>query len=59
MSIRRGYWWLAGDAFNGPFETIKEAKADANHLAPSISISIRAMVELERTDEHGNWRTVH
>lgn len=59
MSTRRGYYWLAGDTFNGPFSTIKEAKADASQLAPAIEISIRAMVELERTDEHGNWRTVH
>lgn len=59
MAARRGYYWTGGGRFDGPFQTIKEAKENASQLAPSIEVSIRAMVELERTDKHGNWQTVH
>jgi hypothetical protein len=61
MSTRRGYYWIAEGTgvFDGPYQTIKEAKADAQQRAPSVTVSIRAMVELERTNDHGEWQTVH
>ena len=58
MSIRRGYYYLAGDHYDGPFQTIKDAKAEASKSVMK-EVSIRAMVVLEKRDEHGNWQTVH
>lgn len=60
MSVRRGYWFLTADGvFDGPFKTIKETKAAAAHIPPTVEVSIRAMVSLERRDEAGQWVTVH
>lgn len=57
MSVRRGYWYLAGEKFDGPFQTVREAKSDAlNHPG---EVTIRTMVVLEKRDEAGNWQTVH
>jgi hypothetical protein len=59
LSARRGYYWSAGDTFDGPYQTVKEAKADASQRAPSIDITIHTLVAVEKTDKHGNWETVH
>lgn len=61
MSIRRGYWFLAGETYDGPFQTIREAKEASSALNPATHphVSIRAMVALERRNERGEWQTVH
>jgi hypothetical protein len=59
VSIRRGYWYLAGEVFDGPFKTIKEAKEASTAIKNTTEVSIRAMIALERRDETGNWVTVH
>lgn len=61
MSIRRGYYFLAGDQYDGPFQTIAEAKRATLNVRQRMSdeVTIRAMVVLEKRDKHGNWQTVH
>ncbi|MBR1173919.1 hypothetical protein JQ617_08135 [Bradyrhizobium sp. KB893862 SZCCT0404] len=61
MSIRKGYFWLSDKGFDGPFQTIGQAKAEAqlNNKPPFGAVSIRVMVEVERTDDKGVWQTVH
>ena len=59
MSLRRGYWYLAGEVFDGPFRTIREAKEASSTIKNTTEVSIRAMIALERRDELGNWVTVH
>ncbi len=59
MSIRRGYYYLAGDRYDGPFQTIAEAKSATLNVNLRAEVTIRAMVVLEKRDERGNWQTVH
>lgn len=62
MSLRRGYWYLAGEVFDGPFRTIKEAKENVQkdvRVANNAEVTIRTMIVLERGDRLGNWSTVH
>jgi hypothetical protein len=60
LSVRRGYWFLTADGvFDGPFKSIKETKEAASKIPPSVEVSIRAMVSLEKRDANGQWATVH
>jgi hypothetical protein len=49
----------ADGVFDGPFKTIKETKEAASKIPPSVEVSIRAMVSLEKRDANGQWATVH
>lgn len=60
MSTRRGYYWLSGEGYEGPFPTIKEAKADASERAANVSVSICTLVTVEhKTYPSQEWQTVH
>ncbi|WP_156433877.1 hypothetical protein [Bradyrhizobium retamae] len=57
MSIRRGYWYKAGEAVGGPYKSIGEAKEAASETK-ATDINIRAVVEIEKRVD-GEWHTVH
>ena len=66
MSIRRGYYYLTDEGYDGPFETISEAKLAASArtrklstLGRNVEVSIHALVTLETRDRYGSWETVH
>lgn len=60
MSIRRGYYYLTDEGYDGPFETISEVKAAASQRAHHTSkVSIHALVTLETRDRYGSWETVN
>ena len=58
MSVRRGYWFLKGNTYDGPFQTIREAKEASSAIKNSDDVSIRSMIEVERF-VNGQWVTVH
>ena len=57
MSIRRGYWYKAGQAVGGPYKSIGETKEAASETNAD-EITIRTVIELEKFVD-GAWHTVH
>lgn len=60
MSSRRGYYFITDECYDGPFESISEAKEEVSrHIQPTSEVSIITTVTLETRNKHGSWETVH
>jgi len=57
VSVRKGYWLVTPDgAYDGPYQSLAQAKGDTDTIEGTVTV--QALVALERRDETGKWVTL-